>query len=213
MQNNMGLHVAFVSGGKDSYYAVYRYGGRVDVGIVLIYEFPRPSPHIVNIGKSIETLLLSGLPIVVVKLNKNREFSETAEVLRKLDAEILIAGDVYVEEHLNYMEKLAKEVSATLIEPLWGYDPLELIYKEFESGIRSVVIGCINPLDKWLGVELTVNNISNFVEEAINLGIDPLGERGEYHTVVVHGPLHKTSMSYKVIEKLTFDDYSILRIV
>ncbi|MEM4788432.1 MAG: ATPase, partial [Ignisphaera sp.] len=181
--------------------------------IMLIYEFPRPSPHIINIGKSIETLLLGGLPVIVVKLNKGREFNETAEVLKKLNADTLIAGDVYVEEHLNYMEKLAKEVGATLVEPLWGYDPQELIYREFESGIRSVVIGCINPLNKWLGVELTIDNISDFVKEAVNLGIDPLGERGEYHTVVIHGPLHKTSMNYKVVEKLIFDNYSILRII
>ncbi|MEM1644602.1 MAG: ATPase [Ignisphaera sp.] len=209
----MGLRIAFVSGGKDSYYAVYRYSSRVDIGIMLIYEFPRPSPHIINIGKSIETLLLGGLPVIVVKLNKGREFNETAEVLKKLNADTLIAGDVYVEEHLNYMEKLAKEVGATLVEPLWGYDPQELIYREFESGIRSVVIGCINPLNKWLGVELTIDNISDFVKEAVNLGIDPLGERGEYHTVVIHGPLHKTSMNYKVVEKLIFDNYSILRII
>lgn len=209
----MGLRIAFVSGGKDSYYAVYRYGSRVDMGIMLVYEFPRPSPHIINMSKSIETLLLSGLPVIVVKLNKGREFNETAEVLKKLNTDTIIAGDVYIEEHLNYMEKLAREVSATLIEPLWGYDPQELIYKEFESGIRSVVIGCINPLSKWLGVELSIDNISNFVKDAINIGIDPLGEKGEYHTLVTHGPLHKMPMNYKVVEKLIFDSYSILRIV
>lgn len=209
----MGLRIAFVSGGKDSYYAIYSYGCRVDAGIMLVYEFPRPSPHIMNIGKSIETLLLSGLPVIVAKLNKGKEFNETAEVLKKLNVDTIIAGDVYIEEHLKYMEKLANEVGASLIEPLWGYDPQELIYKEFESGIKSIVIGCVKPLIKWLGVEINIDNVGDFVKEAINQGIDPLGEKGEYHTVVVYGPLHRTPMNYKIVDELIFNNYHILRVI
>lgn len=63
------LRVAFISGGKDSYYAVYRFGA-VDLGLMLIYDFPRPSPHILNLGKSIETMLLCRIPIIVAKLDK-----------------------------------------------------------------------------------------------------------------------------------------------
>ncbi|MEM1813493.1 MAG: hypothetical protein QXT01_05830 [Sulfolobales archaeon] len=38
------MRIAFMSGGKDSYYAVYKFG-YVDLGIMLIYDFPRPNPH------------------------------------------------------------------------------------------------------------------------------------------------------------------------
>lgn len=207
------MDVAFVSGGKDSYYAIYRYGRRISLGIMLVYDFPRPSPHIINLGKSVETLLLADIPIVVVKLNKGNEFIETADTLRRLGVDTIIAGDVYIESHLNYMEKLAKEVGATLVEPLWGLDPIELLYREFESGIRAVVIGCVSNLSRWLGIELNIENISVFAKYLMELGLDPLGENGEYHTIVVNGPLHRSSLDFKIVDSLQFDGYIILRLV
>ena len=207
------MRIAFLSGGKDSYYAVYRYGGRVDLGLMLVLDFPRPSPHTVNLGKSIETLLLSGIPVLTVKLTKGREFAETADVLRMLGADTIIAGDVYIEGHLEYMEKLAREVGATLVEPLWGYDPAELFFKELEDGVKFVVVGCLDVLAKWLGVELSLDNAKAFVDELVKPGLDPLGKRGEYHTIVVNGPLHRYALTYRVVDVLSVGGYSIARLV
>lgn len=63
-------------------------------------------------------MLLANIPVLVVKLNKGREFDETVDTLRRLNVDTIIAGDVYIEEHLSYIEKIAKEVGATLVEPL-----------------------------------------------------------------------------------------------
>ncbi|MCC6022742.1 MAG: ATPase, partial [Desulfurococcaceae archaeon] len=90
------MRVAFLSGGKDSYYAVYRYG-QVDLGLILIYDFPRPNPHLINLGKSLETLTLTGIPVTVLRLSKGREFLETVEFLRKLNVTTVVAGDVYID--------------------------------------------------------------------------------------------------------------------
>lgn len=207
------MRVAFVSGGKDSYYAIYRYGLGVDMGLMLLYEFPRPSPHILNLGKSVETLLLSSIPVLVARVNKGREFQETVEILRKVGANVVIAGDVYIEDHLKYMERLAKEIGAKLVEPLWGLDPVEVLHKELEVGIKPLIIGCVNGLSKWLGVELSLDNIDSFIGFTKNLGIDPLGERGEYHTVVLSGPLHKDVLRYKVVATESYGDYIILRLI
>lgn len=201
-----------MSGGKDSYYAIYRYGRKIDLGLMLVYEFPRPSPHLLNIGKSVETILLSKIPIVVVKLTKGKEFVETVEFLKKLDVDTIIAGDVYVEEHLNYMEKLAKEIGASLIEPLWGFDSIDLLYKELEDNVKPLLIGCVNGLSEWLGVELGLNNVDIFIEKSLKLGIDPLGEKGEYHTIVLSGPLHTSILSYKIIGIEKYDGYVIMRL-
>lgn len=207
------MDVAFVSGGKDSYYAIYRYNRGVSLGIMLVYEFPRPSPHLINLGKSVETILLANIPVLVIKLNKGKEFNETVDTLRRLNVDTIIAGDVYIEEHLNYMEKIAKEVGATLVEPLWGLDPVELLYKEIESNMRSTVIGCVDGLSRWLGVELNKENIDRFIENAKSLGLDPLGERGEYHTIVVDGPLHRKPLNYEAVGIHVFNNYHILRLI
>lgn len=207
------MRVAFLSGGKDSYYAVYRAGIGVDVGLVLVYEFPRPSPHTLNLGKTVETILLMGIPTVVVKLRKGKEFEETVEVLKRMGVDTIIAGDVYIEEHLNYMEKLAKEVGAKLLEPLWGSDPVDLLYKELGSGIKPFVIGCRESISHWLGRYLDVKTVDEFIENLKRMGMDPLGEHGEYHTIVVNGPLHASPLTFKVLGIEDYNNYKILRIL
>lgn len=207
------MRVAFLSGGKDSYYAVYRYGLGVDLGLMLVYDFPRPSPHLVNLGKSVETILLTGIPILVVKLSKGRELVETVSILRKLNADTIVAGDVYIEDHLRYMEKVAGEAGATLVEPLWGLDPGELLYKELEDGVRPLIIGCVNKLSSWLGVELNLGNVEQFTATLRTQNIDPLGERGEYHTLVLTGPLHREPLKYEITHIIDYEDYKILRLL
>ncbi|WP_460122777.1 Dph6-related ATP pyrophosphatase [Stetteria hydrogenophila] len=186
----MGARVALLSGGKDSLYAAMHYWPP-DYGLVLVYDFPEPSPHLVNLGLTVETLALTGIPVVVVRLWRGRERRGTVEALRRLGASEVIAGDVYVEDHLKYMEGVAAEAGATLREPLWGRDPEDLALEVFEKGFKAMVIGSWGQLLHWLGGILDSEAAPSFVEEARSLGLDPLGEHGEYHTLVLHSPLHR----------------------
>jgi uncharacterized protein (TIGR00290 family) len=206
------MRIAFLSGGKDSYYAVYKYG-EVDLGLVLVYDFPRPNPHLINLSKSLETLILTNIPLVILRLSRGREFLETVEFLRKFNITTIVAGDVYIDEHLRYMERLSAEVGANLIEPLWGLDPGELMYMEFNDGLEVLVIGCCKSLNNWLGRELSKDNVSEFVSYVKSVGLDPLGERGEYHTLVLSGPLHKSRLKYSVVSIEVFNDYEVLRVI
>ena len=40
------------------------------------------------------------------------------KLLQRLGADEIVAGDVYVEDHLRYMESVAAEAGARLREPL-----------------------------------------------------------------------------------------------
>jgi hypothetical protein len=46
-----------------------------------VYEFPRPNPHIASIGKTVETHLKMGLPVVIETLRRGFEKIETIEFL------------------------------------------------------------------------------------------------------------------------------------
>ena len=208
----MMVRVALMSGGKDSFYAAMRVG-KVDLALMLIYEAPQPSPHVVNLGKSIETILNSGIPVVTLRLKKGRERSDLVNFLSKLHVNEIIAGDVYIEDHLKYMESIANELGAKLIEPLWGEDPQELMVKIFKSGIEATIIGVIKELRKWLGFKLTSESLNDFMNYCKELNIDPLGEHGEYHTIVVNSPLHIRPLSLKILGIEEFNQYSILRLV
>lgn len=204
--------VAFLSGGKDSLYAAMQ-RWPIDMGVFLVYEFPRPSPHLVNLGKSIETLLLTGISVVVKRLPRGREREETIRLLRGLGVDEIVAGDVYVEDHLRYMEGVAEEVGASLYEPLWGMDPEELLYKEMEAGIVSLVTGADKRLGSWVGRMLSKESVDELVSDAKRLGLDPLGEQGEYHTLVINSPMHVEQLSYRVCERFEHGSgYVLLRV-
>jgi len=102
------------------------------------------------------------------------------------------------------MENVAKEAGAELIEPLWGEDPVELFFEEMDTGITSLIIDVENPLAEWAGVELNRENATRFVEDCLSRNMDPLGENGEYHTLVTNSPLHESRLSYKIIEKKNY---------
>lgn len=206
------MRVALASGGKDSFYAMLL-AWPVDLALVLNYEFPRPSPHLLNLGKTVETLLLTGVPVVVVKLSRGYEREGTVRTLKILGATEVVAGDVYIEDHLKYMESIAAEVGASLVEPLWGEDPEELLYREVEVGIETLLIGCVAQLSPWLGRVIEGGSVHGFVEHCRRAGVDPLGEHGEYHTLVLRSPLHRSRLTYRVVDRESYGDYVILRVV
>ncbi len=186
------------SGGKDSMYASIK-AGPIDAYVILVYSFPTPSPHLVNLGLSIQTGLLTGKPVLAKKLTKGKEFHETVEFLRFLGVNVIVAGDVYIEEHLEYMEKLAREVGASLKEPLWGMDPLEVFYKEVEYGIESRIIGVIHSLRELLGKIIDKESYEEIAEYIVSRRADVLGEKGEYHTLVEYSPIHYDRLKYRIV--------------
>ncbi len=205
------MRVALLSGGKDSLYAAMHYWPP-DVGLVLLYKFPEPNPHLENLGKTVETITLTGTPVVVARLPKGREFEATVTVLEKLGAKEIVAGDVYIEDHLRYMEKLAGTVGARLREPLWGLDPGELLYKIVEAGIKALIIGARGGARRLIGMELSLATVDSLVAEARRGGWDPLGERGEYHTIVLESPVHAERLRFEVLGRVNIGSVGYLKL-
>ncbi len=201
--------VAVMSGGKDSFYAALKEGG-ADYALILLYSFPEPSPHLVNLGKAVETLASAGFKVVASKLRKGREFNDLVDTLRSLKASVIIAGDVMIEDHLKYMENVSKEVGAKLKEPLWGVDTEELLYREVESGLEFLVIGGRRELTGW---KVSLANVSQFLAKVKSLGVDPIGEFGEYHSLVVNSSLHDHPLKYEVAGRVSHGDRVILKLI
>lgn len=197
------------SGGKESLYAAVL-EWPVDSFVILIYEFPRPSPHLLNLHAVVTSAALTGKPAYVVKLIKGRELEETAAALRRLGTDVIVAGDVNIEDHLKYMENLAREAGATLIEPLWGMDPEEVLLKEVESGIESLVIGVSEKVPRrWLCRTIDKSSYQELLEDSRKCGFDPIGEFGEYHTQVIKAPIIKGVLKYVCREWDVISSYSI----
>ena len=207
----MSLKASLFSGGKESLYAAMKLWP-IDLFITFVYEFPRPSPHLVNLKQVMEVGGSIGIPVLVLKVDKGKEFEQEARLLRMIEVRELVAGDVYVEDHLNYLNRLTKEAGADLREPLWGMDTEELLRAEIRDGIVSMMIGGEEKIKGWIGRTIDKNSLEHFISNAKDIGIDPLGEKGEYHTIVLQSPLHRYRLRFDIDEIMDFKGYKIARL-
>ena len=203
---------ALFSGGKDSLYATYlveKKGVAVDHLITLLPTLEGPSPHAENI-EALKILAESmGKNFTIVDLKREGAF---IEVLGSLDVDALVAGDVFVEPHVKFFEDVCSRVGLELLEPLYGRNSSELFDEIFGSGFKAFVTG-VNL--KFLEEELLGFVISEETRAAFLSKIrdkDPLGENGEFHTLVLECPLYSKPFKLKSSEKKVAKEMAYLTV-
>jgi diphthine-ammonia ligase len=192
---------ALFSGGKDSLYATYlaeKQGVTVNHLITLLPTLPQPSPH----AKNIEALKLiaksTGKHLTIVDFRKENAFIETLE---NLEVDALVAGDIYVEPHRRGLEDVCAKTGLKLHEPLYGRDTSELFHEIFNSGFTALITGVnLEVMGKeFLGSVINKDAGADFLSKIGT--VDPLGENGEFHTIVLECPLYPKSFKVKSMEK------------
>lgn len=199
------------SGGKDSIYAMYlaeKQGIKVEHLVCLIPSFPSPSPHAENIAalKILAEAMKKNLTIV--DFHKGKE--ELVKMLKNLNVDTLVAGDIFLEEHVSWLEKTCGRAGVDLLEPIFGRKTSDLFHEIFNSGFKALIIGVdVRYLgEKWLGFTLSTETANTFLVETED--VDPLGENGEYHTLVIECPLYPTSFKIKSSKKIIIKDLRYL---
>lgn len=98
----------------------------------------------------------------------------------------VVFGDLLFPEHREWAEARCAEAGLTALEPLFGRPTDQLFDAFIASGATALMVTIREPwLDEsWLGRPLSADMKAAFAER----GVDPCGERGEYHTAVVDGP-------------------------
>jgi uncharacterized protein (TIGR00290 family) len=99
----------------------------------------------------------------------------------------VVFGDLVYLEHRVWAEARCAEAGVTAVEPLFGQSTSTLFDAFVASGATAIMVTIREPwLDEtWLGRPLEAAMKPEFAAR----GIDPCGERGEYHTAVVGSPL------------------------
>lgn len=94
--------------------------------------------------------------------------------------------------------------------PLWHKDREENVYELIELGYKCIIKSINNTLlpKSILGKTIDVN----VIDEMKKCGIDICGENGEYHTLVVDGPIFHEALKYQAGELMDFSDFSIVDI-
>jgi diphthine-ammonia ligase len=99
----------------------------------------------------------------------------------------IIFGDIMGDAHRAWDERVCAEHGLTPVLPLWGESTHILVEEFMGSGSTAVIVTARAALldQSWLGRSITLDA----VRELEQLGVDPCGEFGEYHSLVTNTPL------------------------
>jgi diphthine-ammonia ligase len=99
----------------------------------------------------------------------------------------VVFGDILFDEHRRWAESMCAPLGLVAVEPLFGSSTTALFDEWTASGAEAVIVTarCAHLDESWLGRALQRDMLDDFTR----LGVDPCGERGEFHTVVVNAPV------------------------
>ncbi len=125
----------------------------------------------------------------------------------ELNLEAVVFGDIDLQPHRDWEEKVCKEAELEAILPLWQGDRKALVMEMIDAGIEAIIVSCnLEMGERFLGRSIT----KELVEELEELGIDACGENGEYHTVVINCPLFSTPVNLPKFTTQTHENYCFL---
>jgi uncharacterized protein (TIGR00290 family) len=200
------------SGGKESVHSISIVQSQGVEVRHLIHQIPTfDSPHSHNI-EALKTLAESmNKHFTIVDLHNGEQ--ELVDTLKKLEVDALVAGDINVPQHVTWLNKICSQAGLELLEPLFGKDTSILFREMFsQPRFKATIIGVNTKYlsDEWLGFTISSETAEHFLSRTPH--IDPLGENGEFHTIVIESPLYSNSFKIEPIERMTEKDMTHLRI-
>jgi uncharacterized protein (TIGR00290 family) len=134
-----------------------------------------------------------------------RRFIDSLSKLKltyQIDA--VVFGDIDLQAHRDWEEKVCAAVGIEAILPLWKEDRRNLVLDMIGAGIETYIVSCNEVMgENFLGRKIDQDLIS----ELESIGVDACGENGEYHTLVVNCPVFKERITVKFGKKLKHDGY------
>jgi uncharacterized protein (TIGR00290 family) len=95
-------------------------------------------------------------------------------------------GDLFLEDIRRYREERLKGTGLTPLFPLWGEPTLTLAQEMIDGGLEAYLT-CVDP--RLLPEAFAGRRFDRELLALLPEGVDPCGERGEFHTCVVAGPM------------------------
>jgi uncharacterized protein (TIGR00290 family) len=114
-----------------------------------------------------------------------RTMLDALQRLKDEGIEVIVFGDIFLEDLRAFRDRLLNLAGLMGCYPLWGRDTTEL-YREFiDLGFRAVTV-CVDT--KRLSAEHCGKLLTPTFHASLPGGVDPCGERGEYHSFTFDGP-------------------------
>ncbi len=208
------------SGGKDSCFACYKAKSE-GYNIVSLFNFTNyDGKNSISHGlssqiirKQVSLLDIPLLQKAMPKKNYREEFKNVINAWKK-NAGIagIVFGDIYLQEHKDWIDKVCSELNVEPILPLWKEDTRDLINVFIKAGFKAKIVSTDAKFlgEEWLGREVD----QMLVKDLENLGnIDLCGEKGEFHTFVYDGPIFKKPVEFSFGKKAQKNGHWFLEVI
>ena len=212
---------AFVSwsGGKETSLACYREMQLKDIEIkhllnMITEDGKRSRSHGIRTSCLKAQAEAMGIPIIQRRTtweNYEELFKKAMSGLKKEGISAGIFGDIDLQEHRDWVERVCKDVGIKPILPLWKEEREKLLEEFISLGFEAIIVAT---QAKFLGKEWLGRTIDEeLVKKLKAIGpIDLCGEKGEYHTFVYEGPIFKEPVKFVIGEKTQKDKHWFLEI-
>ena len=119
-------------------------------------------------------------------------------------------GDLFLEDVRGYREEQLAGTGLVPLFPLWGEDTTRLANRMVAAGLEARVVS----IDlASMPRSLAGRRFDQALLDELPDGVDPCGERGEFHTCVTAGPMFETSLSVTTGETVERDGFAYTDLV
>jgi len=191
------------SGGKDSAMALatlQQYDAPVHALLTTVTDPQRRiSMHGVREELLRQQADAAGLPLRVVRIPEacsdaiyENLFARETDALKEEGVDRYAFGDLFLQDVRDYRERQLGRSDLKAVFPLWGLDTKQLAENFVRQGFQAIVV-TVDPkqLDpSFIGRDYDLQFLADLPQ-----GVDPCGERGEFHTFVHAGPIFRKSIA------------------
>jgi diphthine-ammonia ligase len=203
------------SGGKDSCFALMKaaeQGLKPTVLLNMMNENGKVSrSHGIPFSVLEQQAKQIGVPLVAVPASWNDYEKNYIAILhdikKQYEIEGVVFGDIDLEPHREWEEKVCNAAELKAFLPLWQQDRVNLVFQMIDSGIETMIVSCnLEMGEAYLGKIVT----KELALELQQKGIDACGENGEYHTLVLNCPLFKEKIILPKYQKQKYEKYCFI---
>jgi len=205
------------SGGKDSCFAGYlakKNGLEIKYLLNMGTEDGRYSrTHRISTDLLKTQAQATGIPLLLQRTADNdyeKKFIEALHILRDGGITGGVFGDIDIQQHRDWVERVCSVAGITPYLPLWGKSQDNILKEFVTAGFETIVIVTRADLlgKEWLNRKID----AGFIADLHRMSVTPCGETGEYHTLVIDGPLFHQRLELMDTSAILHDGYWFLDI-
>lgn len=207
------------SSGKDSAWTLHVLRRRREVEVVGLLTtinevHDRVAMHAVRVSLLQAQAKAVGLPLWPVPIpspctNQDYEAAMRLVVGNAVAAgvTVLAFGDLFLEDVRRYREAQLAGTGLTPLFPLWGM-PTDLLANDMIAAGLKARLTCVDP--KQIDGRFAGRDFDARLLAELSVGVDPCGERGEFHTFAYDGPMFSAPVSVRNGEVVTRDGFTFV---